>query len=321
MSSENAPPEDNLAADVRAGLTRSPQKELHSRHLYDAVGSALFEVITLLPEYGLTRAGQRLIARHREDLIDQLEPDVIVAELGSGTGTKTRHILSTLVARKGPTIYLPIDISASALAHCRLELGQIDRVQVEPLECHYLDGLARAAERRSNGSQLLVLFLGSTIGNFDRPVAQEFLCSVRNLLEPNDVLYLATDLEKSVPRQIDAYDDSIGATAAFNLNLLARINRELGADFDLTQFRHLAVFNEQERRIEMYLTSTTEQEVAIPGADLSVQFRRDETIWTESSHKFNCEEIVRLANAAGFRCNTQWVDEEWPFAQSVLIAD
>jgi len=167
----------------------------------------------------------------------------------------------------------------------------------------------------------LLLFLGSTIGNFERPVALEFLCSVRDLLEPNDVLYLATDLEKPVPRQLHAYDDSIGATAAFNLNILARINRELGADFDLTQFRHLAVYNERERRIEMYLTSTTEQKVAIPAADLSVQFRRDETIWTESSHKFNCEEVVRLANAAGFRCNTQWVDEEWPFAQSVLIAD
>ena len=320
MSSETTQPGGSLAADVRDGLTRAPQKELHSRYLYDDIGSSLFEVITLLPEYGLTRAGQRLLESHTGDLIGQLDARVLVAELGSGTGTKTRHVLSAL-ARRAPTVYLPIDISPTALARCKLELEQIEGVRVEPLEHPYLEGLARAVKRRNTGTQLLLLFLGSTIGNFERPVARTFLGQVRALLEENDILYLAADLEKAVPRQIDAYDDSIGVTAAFNLNLLARINRELGADFDLNRFHHVAVYNEEYRRIEMYLRSTTDQEVTIPGVDLTVGFRRDETIWTESSHKFNCEEIVRMAGESGFRCTHQWVDEEWPFAQSVLVAE
>jgi dimethylhistidine N-methyltransferase len=310
----------DLVVDIRDGLTRTPQKELHSKYLYDDVGSALFEVITLLPEYGLTRAGQRLLERHTGDLIEQLDTDVIVVELGSGTGTKTPHVLSAL-ARRAPTTYLPIDISATALARCRLELEQIEGVRVDPLEHQYLEGLARAVKQRDTKTQMLLLFLGSTIGNFERSVARKFLRSIHNLLRTNDVLYLATDLEKTVPQQIAAYDDSIGVTAAFNLNLLARINRELGADFDLGRFRHVAVYNETDRRIEMYLRSTMDQEVAIPGADLHIRFRRDETIWTESSHKFNCREVVRIAGESGFRCTAQWVDEEWPFAQSVLIAE
>jgi uncharacterized SAM-dependent methyltransferase len=166
-----------------------------------------------------------------------------------------------------------------------------------------------------------VLFLGSTIGNFDREAAEKFLHGIREILCPDDALLLGTDLEKSVADQLLAYDDPAGVTAAFNLNLLARINRELGADFDLSCFRHEARWNAAERRIEMHLRSTCRQKVEIPAAGLRVMLDEDETIWTESSHKYRREEAFEMASRTGFRCDTQWIDREWPFAQNLLIAE
>ncbi len=309
-----------LIADVQGGLGRKGQKELHSQYFYDAVGSALFDVITLLPEYGLTRAGERLLARHASDLVERLNPRVLVSELGSGNGTKTRWILSALTGR-GPVTYLPIDISSAALERCKLELEQLDGVEVQPLEYGYIEGLRQVEARRPGEVQLLLLFLGSTIGNFERPVAIDFLRQLRRVVVTGDILYLGTDLEKPVESVLAAYNDPIGVTAAFNLNILARVNRELGADFELEQYDHVAIYNEAERRIEMYLRSKRDQKVTIPGADLTLTLGKDETIWTECSHKFNCEEVVEMGRKSGFRCDVQWVDEEWPFAQSVLVAE
>jgi uncharacterized SAM-dependent methyltransferase len=168
---------------------------------------------------------------------------------------------------------------------------------------------------------LLVLFLGSTIGNFDRDAGEEFLREMRATLQPGDALLLGTDLEKSVELQLLAYDDPAGVTVAFNLNLLARINRELGANFDLSCFRHEARWNNMERRIEMHLRSTRRQTVQIPMASLRIMLDEDETIWTESSHKYNAEEIPGMAARTGFRCDGQWIDEQWPFAQNLLMAE
>ncbi len=165
-----------------------------------------------------------------------------------------------------------------------------------------------------------MLFLGSTIGNFDRDAGEEFLHEAREILRPGDALLLGTDLEKSVELQMLAYDDPAGVTAAFNLNLLARINRELGADFDLSCFRHEARWNYAERRIEMHLRSTHRQTVHIPAASLRLMLDEDETIWTESSHKYQAGEILEMAARTGFRCDGQWIDGEWPFAQNLLIA-
>jgi uncharacterized SAM-dependent methyltransferase len=187
-------------------------------------------------------------------------------------------------------------------------------------EREYLDGLMEVGARRRPEQHLMVLFLGSTIGNFDRSQGEQFLRQVRQILAPGDSLLLATDLEKPVPQLLLAYDDPLGLTAAFNLNLLARLNRELDADFRLSHFRHVARYNQGERRIEMHLVSLTEQTVAIPGADLTIKLKPDETIWTESSHKYNLREVTRMAQQCGFRCDAQWVDEEWPFAQSLFIA-
>src|SRR5580700_2158035 len=225
----------DLAGEVRAGLLRPGQKELPSKYLYDEIGSALFEVISVLPEYGLTRADERILHRHAADIVSRLKPQVLVAELGSGSGRKTRWILEAL-ARRQRTTYCPIEISPTALARCESELGQIECVSIVGFERPYLDGLLEAASGRRENEHLLVLFLGSTIGNFDRDAGERFLAEVRRILYPGDALLLGTDLEKPLPQLLAAYDDPLGVTAAFNLNILARINRELGADFDLAAF-------------------------------------------------------------------------------------
>ena len=309
-----------FAAEVREGLTRPGQKELPSKYLYDDVGSALFEVISHLPEYGLTRADERLLQRHAGEIVELLDAPVAVAELGSGSGKKTRWILEAL-ARWQRTFYYPVEISRSALLMCQRELSDIDSLSIVGFEREYLDGLLEVAAHRQRNQHLFVMFLGSTIGNFDRQAGVKFLAEIRRILEPGDSLLLGTDLEKPPAQLIKAYDDEIGVTAAFNLNLLARINRELDADFDLSQFSHMAKINPTARSVEMHLQSKRRQIVRIPAANLSVEFEEGETIWTESSHKYDAAEVFQMASAAGFRCQAQWIDDQWPFAENLLIAE
>ena len=307
-----------FAADVRASLIKPGQRELPSKYLYDEVGSALFEAICVLPEYGLTRADARLLQQHAREIVNRLPSPVHVAELGSGSGKKTRWILEALSSRQR-TYYFPIEISPSALEACEKELGQIDLVSIVGYEQPYIDGLRAVAGGRDAGDHLLVLFLGSTIGNFDRAAGEEFLREVRETLQPGDALLLGTDLEKDIPTQLRAYDDATGVTAAFNLNLLARINRELGGDFDLSSFRHEARWNSVERRVEMHLRSTQRQAVRIGAANLRFMLNEGETIWTESSHKYRATEVLEMAQRTGFRCEGQWIDSEWAFAQNLLV--
>jgi len=309
-----------FAADVRAGLTRPGQKELPSKYLYDNVGSALFEVISHLPEYGLTRADERLLRRHADEIVDRLAGPVAVAELGSGSGKKTRWLLEAL-CRRQRTSYYPVEISHSALVMCEKELRDIDRISIVGFEREYLDGLLEVAAYRKSGQRLFVLFLGSTIGNFDRPAGVKFLAEVRHILQPGDALLLGTDLEKPSAQLLAAYDDELGVTAAFNLNLLSRVNRELGADFDLREFVHVAKINTEARSVEMHLRSQRRQLVSIPAAEIVVEFGEGETIWTESSHKYSAGEMIETARNAGFRCENQWIDEQWPFAENLLIAE
>jgi len=281
---------NEFAEDVRQGLGKKGQKELYSKYLYDEVGSALFDAITVLPEYALTRADARLLRGHARELAEYVEHPSIVAELGSGSGTKTRWILSELVQHHRIT-YCPIDISESALHKCARELSQIDSLRIVPIAESYLDGLRHAVGLRPPGTTLLLLFLGSTIGNFEPARAEEFLSDIRQLLVPGDVFCLSADLEKEVDRMILAYDDPAGVTAAFNLNLLARINRELEGNFVLSRFRHEARYNEDAHRIEMHLRSIGDQQVTIAN-DFTVDLQDGETIWTESSYKFRTENIV-----------------------------
>jgi L-histidine N-alpha-methyltransferase len=308
-----------FATEISVGLSHPGQKELPSKYLYDEVGSALFDVICLLPEYGLSRAGMRLVERHSHDIIGRLPAPVVVAELGSGSGQKTRWLLEAL-SRRQRVNYYPIDISGSALSRCQQELGQMDMVSIVGFERAYLDGLQEVAARRRKGEHIFVLFLGSTIGNFDRPAGDQFLREVRGVLNEGDALLLSTDLEKPVAQLRLAYDDPAGVTAAFNKNLLGRINRELGGDFDLTQFEHLVRYDETERRIEMHLRSKVWQRITIRKAGFGFFMREGETIWTESSHKYKPQEVIQMGERTGYRCAGQWFDTEWQFAQNLFFA-
>lgn len=306
-----------LAEDVYRGLSSPGRKTLPSKYLYDEVGSRLFEAICALPEYGLTAADGRLLQAHAAQMLAPFGRGLNVVELGSGSGQKTRHLLAEL-ARRQTVRYSPIEISAPALARCAAELGGIAGLDFRPIHADYMDGLAEIARQRSG--PLLLLFLGSTLGNFDPGPARHFLRQVRHALQPGDGLLLGLDLIKPIPTLMRAYDDPAGVTAAFNLNLLTRLNRELGADFDLHHWRHQVLYRVRRRRIEMHLRSCREQVVHLPGARLTAHFRRGETIWTESSHKFHQSEIPPLLADCGFRLLRQWTDAQWPFSESLSLA-
>lgn len=308
-------PGDEFAREVHTGLSGFGQKTLPCRYLYDAVGSALFEAITHLSEYGLTRADARILQTHAAEIAGCLAGPVAVAELGSGSGIKTRPLLESLRQRLSVKYY-PIDLSATALAHCARDLEPL--ATVVPIEKNFLEGMCEVTSRRSDREKLLVLFLGSTIGNFEPAAAVEFLTALRAWMRPGDSLLLGTDLVKATDRLLAAYDDAAGVTAAFNLNLLARINRELDGDFNLRHFHHEARYHAAAQRIEMHLRSRAQQTVRIGKAGMSAEFAVGETILTEVCHKFRADQIAGLALSAGFRLESQWVDQEWGFAESLL---
>lgn len=312
-------PDSEFAADIRASLSQWGQKEAPSKYLYDGLGSALFEAICQLPEYGLHRAGARLMCRHSGEIARRMRGATMVAELGSGSGDNTRKLLESL-ASADSIDYFPIDISSHALTRCRQELGAIEGVRFNPVQNGYLEGLEEVSRLRGDTGKIIVLFLGSTIGNIDRHEAARFCSQIRRHLRYGDGFVLAADLEKPVSQLISAYDDAVGVTAAFNLNVLARINRELGANFDLQQFGHEARWNPPERRIEMHLASQRGQIVTIPASNIKVSFRAGESIRTECCHKFNRLEVIEMALRAGFRCEALWIDQEWAFAQFLFTA-
>lgn len=309
----------SLPEEIHAGLSGPGQKKIASHWLYDDVGTALFEVICLMPEYGLARADARILKSHAADMAALIGRPACVAELGSGSGWKSRLLLAPL-AREAPLSYVPIDISRAALVRCETELMAVRGLWVDPFEGEYLAGLSYAAASREPGEPLLVLFLGGTIGNFEPAEAEEFLIEVRRILSSGDLILLGTDLIKPEEDLIAAYDDPVGITAAFNLNLLGRLNRELQADFDLLRFWHEARWNAEARRIEMHLCSMGRQRVDIPGARLRIELRSGESLWTESSHKFTPEEPESLAQRTGYQVVCRWSDSLWPFSETLLRA-
>lgn len=312
-------PRAQFAAAVRAGFSRRPQRTLPPQYFYDDVGSALFEAITHTPEYGLGRADERLLRRHGGEVGARLRPPLAIAELGSGNGRKTRLLLAAMDGRRAAR-YCPIDGSAAALARCREAVAGLAGAVV-PIEAGYLEGLQTAAAARREAETMLVLFLGGSIGNLDRRAAAEMLAEMRRLLRAGDWLLLGVDLERRPERLLAAYDDAAGVTAAFNLNLLARINRELGGRIPLRAFSHAARYHAGERRVEMHLEAREAVEVVVEAAGVHDRLQAGETIWTESSYKYNREEVRVMAENAGFACEAQWVDGEWPFAENLLRAE
>jgi L-histidine Nalpha-methyltransferase len=316
-----------FAADVARDLQLSP-KQLQSKYLYDALGSTLFEAICRLPWYHITRAEQRLLGRHAPEIMGHAifgaeracaRPTIV--ELGCGSGEKLVLLAEALQARGGHARVHLIDISSQALEQTEQRLTRLQHFSVVGHQSTYEEGLRRAAAARDAGSPVLVLFLGSNIGNFDTPAARAFLRRIREALEPGDLMLLGADLVKPEPELVLAYDDPLGVTAAFNRNLLVRINRELQGNFNLGAFVHRAAWNAREGRIEMHLVSDRRQTVRVRASRLEVSFDRDEWIWTESSYKYSEDQILEMGTAAEFGLVDRWIDHEARFALTLFRAE
>jgi L-histidine N-alpha-methyltransferase len=310
-----------FAADVRRDLARTP-KQLQPKYLYDALGSSLFEAICRLPWYRITRAECGLLARHAHAItaacMDFRRGRPTIVELGCGSGEKLSLIVDALERTdEGATIHL-VDISSQALEQTEQRLVNRPHLSLVSHRSTYEAGLRAAAASREGDGPMLVLFLGSNIGNFDTPRAYAFVREIRYVLERGDLLLLGADLVKPESDLVRAYDDPLGVTAAFNKNLLSRINRELGGDFDLDAFVHRAVWNAGESRIEMHLESLRDQQVTVAGHVFS--FRAGETLHTENSCKFTVEGFGALAEAAGWTLERTWSSEQPAFAIVLLRA-
>jgi dimethylhistidine N-methyltransferase len=311
----------SFAEDVRLGLLSRPRR-LFPKYFYDELGSQLFEAICLLPEYYLTRAENQIIERYNEEIVAEVEGHKTLLEMGSGSATKTRRIIEALLKEQSDLLYIPVDISATALENSsRVLLQAYPRLRISAFAGDYYGGLkafgAAAPERRG---RTLALFLGSNIGNFDRGEAGTFLRALRSVLAPGDALLLGADLKKERAVLEAAYDDSLGVTAAFNLNLLSRINRELDADFNLRAFRHYVLYNEEAGRIEIYVESLRSQTIRISSLDLEVQFEEGERIHTENSYKYDMADLSSLAAETGFKLSRTWLDSMQRFSSNLFVA-
>ena len=320
---DHRPSDVEFAADVARDLALAP-KQLQSKYLYDALGSSLFEAICRLPWYRITRAERALLNRHAPEIVARLcahEGAVpLIVELGCGSGEKIVILAEALQSAGGHGRVHLIDISPQALEQSERTLGRLDHISVVGHRETYEVGLRQAAAARDGDQPMLVLLLGSNIGNFDVPAAHDFLRAIRGALAPGDALLLGADLVKPERDLQLAYDDPLGVTAAFNRNLLVRINRELGGTFDLDAFAHVAVWNPTHHRVEMHLESLADQRVTIARAGLSVPFSRGERIWTESSYKYVPSQIDEMGLQAGFVTTAQWIDDEAGFALTLFTA-
>ncbi len=317
-----------VAYEAASGLTASP-KTLSPWLFYDEAGSALFEEITQLPEYYLTRTERAIFTAHAGEILELAAAGrcLTMAELGAGTATKTGILLRAAVRRQSQVMYQPIDVSESCLIEARTQIeAKIPGVTVAPQLANYITQPIAIA--RPPHARVLALYIGSSIGNFSPEQAREILANLRGQLAPGDALLLGADLapgpHKDEATLLAAYDDAAGVTAAFNLNVLARLNRELGADFDTSLFAHRVLWNARESRIEMHLESLTAQRVSIPEnagcPALDLAFSEGETIHTENSYKFTAASIEALLRDAGFALAKRFCDARGLFAVTLARA-
>jgi dimethylhistidine N-methyltransferase len=314
-------PSRTFADDVRTGLGTRP-RTLLPKYFYDDLGSKLFEAICCLPEYYLTRAESEILRNYSAEIVDSIGIPVRVVELGSGSADKTRYLIEALLARQNRLHYLPVDISPASLEHSSNQLlHAYPQLAITAYAADYFGALGALRERRSDRRErTVVLFLGSNIGNFDPDESLTFLTAVRRMLDEGDAMLLGADLKKSSAELIPAYYDPLGVTAAFNLNLLLRINRELDGDFDVSKFQHWADYDEEAGRIEMYLVSRVEHWARIRALDLELDFVEGETIHTENSYKFDLEQIRELAERSGFVLARTWMDSAARFSFNLLVS-
>lgn len=319
-------PRAGLAEDVRRGLSTKPKRFL-PKYFYDQLGSQLFEAICLLPEYYLTRAENEILEHYADEIVGEIElktpahsqPGVALIEMGSGSASKTRLIIEALLRQQDELLFIPVDISATALdSSSRILLQSYPELKIQAYAADYFAALAELGKAKR--ARTLALFLGSNISNFDPDEALKFLRAMRQVLSEGDGLLLGADLKKDKTILEAAYNDALGVTAAFNLNVLARINRELGGNFDLRAFQHHAFYNAGAGRVEIYIESTRDQTVTIGQINMEVQFGEGEQIHTENSYKYDLEDIGKLASETGFTRARTWLDKGKQFSSNLLRA-
>jgi L-histidine N-alpha-methyltransferase len=302
----------SFADDVLAGLRATP-KRLQSKYFYDEVGSALFDVITVLPEYYLTRAETDILRQWGWEIVRAIGNPVEFIELGSGSAVKTRILIEEALRVQRALRYSPIDISGDALrASAQTLVNSYPNLTVSAYEGDYFSILGTPELRRSG--KVLAMFMGSNIGNYEPSAANQLLRAIARSLKPGDGLLLGADLKKDPHVLQLAYDDPTGVTAAFNKNLLARINRELGGTFDLNDFEHIAVYEREHGRVASYLLARRSCEVRIEKIDLTVTFAEGESVHTESSYKFSNDDLKALGEAAGLALQRTWTDAQDRFS-------
>jgi dimethylhistidine N-methyltransferase len=308
----------NFARDVREGLSSSP-KQLFPKYLYDALGSKLFEAICQVEEYYLTRAESEILSHHSDEIVNSIPGCRTLIELGSGSAEKTRKVIEALLRARPSLLFVPIDISASALEESSRSLLQAyPALRIHAYAADYFDGLA--ALKPLDAGPVLVLFLGSNIGNFEKRAAADFLRAIRNLLRTGDALLLGADLKKDRQTLEAAYNDSLGVTRAFIVNELARINRELGGNFDLWAFGLRSVYNEEAGCVEVYLESLRSQSVTIRSLEMSVDFAAGEWMHMEHSYKFDVDELAKMGSLSDFVLEKTWLDSKQRFSINLFRA-
>lgn len=304
-----------LTCEVRRGLIARP-RSLSPWMFYDAEGSRLFERITTLPEYYPTRTERAILSRHADAIVAAAHSDrsspLRLVELGAGTASKSCILLAAALRISGDVVYMPVDVCSDALElACQNVVCALPEVRLQPIVRNYV---SHPLELEPFDGTTLALYIGTSIGNFSREEARHILRNLGAQLQTGDALLLGTDMVKDQPTLLAAYDDGDGITAAFNLNILHRLNRELGANFDTARFRHRVLWNSTESRIEMHLESTQEQVVSIEDAELSLHFIRGETIHTENSYKFTDQGIRTLLMGVGFEIRGGWKDSRGWYA-------
>ncbi len=312
--------ETNLAdfgSEVESGLT-ADQKTLPCRFFYDEAGSEIFEEICEIPEYYVTRAERGILEERADEIARQFQTPITLAELGSGSSSKTRLLIEALLRAHGGLRYVPVDISKTMLEATSIELmDRYESLEIRAIASEYEVGLRHLCGETDRPK--LIAWLGSTIGNLSPEEAATFLRRVRCAMSAQDRLLVGIDLRKDREVLESAYDDSAGVTARFNFNLLERINRELGGEFRVGAFEHRAVWNEGKGRVEMHLVSPSDQSVPIRDLELIIEFAAGESIHTESSYKYSLEEIGQLAANAGFCVDHRWLDERQLFSLNFLV--
>jgi L-histidine N-alpha-methyltransferase len=310
---------NSFADDVRRGLTATP-KFLLPHYFYDALGSALFSAICELPEYYVTRAEDEILQSNADEIAAAFGPHVRLVELGSGSARKTRHLIEAILARQASLDFFPVDVDAGILeSSSQALLNEYQNLSISAICGDFRKpAMLLRPYLPPSDARTIVLFLGSSIGNLDPAAAGAMLSNLRTALAPGDALFLGADLRKSPSILEPAYDDPLGVTAAFNRNLLARINRELGGTFDISSFAHRAFYNDAEGRVEMHLVSRKAQRVLLDGYE--VFFDEGESIHTENSHKYDDRSLGSLAEAGRFTIEQRWTDSKGYFADLLMVA-